>query len=253
MASRLQAMVAILSMLTTNSLQVHAERLSFVGICPPSHPVACVDGKISVPAMKTFRLKQSSSNQVLMRVHDRRSFLGKIFRSVPAIYFGLERIEVARAEYDTRSLPASLQKLMGEFPLEDATIAIFDDNSKLVDKMFKELQAKGIQAIRISTNGDLATMRNKYRENECYAAIVPDNTFVKKVMAGRGLECDHCSFYGDSAPPKWIVVVQANGKDGKTIQSESELLGRECDPSGICYQSGTPIPIFTLEELPALK
>ncbi|EKX36288.1 hypothetical protein GUITHDRAFT_155274, partial [Guillardia theta CCMP2712] len=189
MPTMLRAFVVALSVTTISYTPARADEVSFVGLCTPSLPAARILRKPFVTPTMTSDSKQYSKYQP-MNMLDRRSFLSKTLLVAPALSFGFQATEFAAAEYDTKNLPVSLQKLMGDFPLEDATIAIFDDNSKLPQKMLKELQNKGIKAIGIGAGGDLASMRDKYRENECYAAIVPDGKFVKNIMSGRGLECD---------------------------------------------------------------
>ena len=61
--------------------------------------------------------------------------------------------------------------------------------------------------------------KEKYKTADCTAALISTEARITEVMAGAGLECQRCGFFGDAAPPKWIIALNApKGKSGDEIQ-----------------------------------
>ena len=71
-------------------------------------------------------------------------------------------------------------------------------------------------------------------------------------VTGAGLLCQQCGFGGGSVGPKFILVMDSQGKDDKTLQAEGNVSGRECSKEG-CFQIGAAIPVYGVETFDTKK
>eukprot|EP00287_Rhodomonas_sp_CCMP768_P027285 CAMPEP_0202851292 /NCGR_PEP_ID=MMETSP1389-20130828/85977_1 /ASSEMBLY_ACC=CAM_ASM_000865 /TAXON_ID=302021 /ORGANISM="Rhodomonas sp., Strain CCMP768" /LENGTH=223 /DNA_ID=CAMNT_0049529583 /DNA_START=184 /DNA_END=855 /DNA_ORIENTATION=+ len=152
-----------------------------------------------------------------------------------------------------KKLVSGLENLKGNVPYSDQTLAVFTDGSDVSAAALEAAKSVGAKVVEISSSVDAQDAKELYKTSECAAALIATPERVKQVMAGAGLECQRCGFFGDPSPPKWIVVFNSSGKTGDKIQEEAKLSGRECDAQGMCYQSGAPVPVYTADELASLK
>eukprot|EP00961_Rhodomonas_salina_P013520 181195-Rhodomonas_salina.1 len=174
-----------------------------------------------------------------MRAVDRRAFLA----AAGAIVAGAAAETVSAAaptkKCDPKTiemLTAGLVKINGEAPFEDQTVAIITDGSEVCTAAIQAVDQLGAQKCEIASSCDRMKARGQYKEADCAAAIFSSEAKVKEFMAGAGLECKRCGFFGGPLPPKWIVVLNSKkGMTGAKIQEEAQLQGRTCE-GDFCFQ-----------------
>lgn len=153
-----------------------------------------------------------------------------------------------------KKLTEGLQNVRGAVPYSDQTLAVFTDDSAMSAAALVAAKVTGAKVVEIAASVSAEEAKELYKTSECVAALISTEARIKEVMAGAGLECARCGFFSDPAPPKWILALNSPaGKSGAKIQEDAKLSGRECDNTGLCYQSGTPIPVYTVEELPGIQ
>ena len=99
------------------------------------------------------------------------------------------KISTAADDLSTK-VSAGLMRLSNQIEYDNVRIALFTDGSPAFTAAAAAVKSVGGTVVEINANQDLATLRAKYRESNCFAAIVPDAALLKTTMLGEGLLCE---------------------------------------------------------------
>ena len=155
----------------------------------------------------------------------------------------------AAGDDQAKMVQAAVTRICVEDPLSgvqprDLAIAVIDNGSQASKAAVAGVKAAGASVVVLK--GDAERMQETYRTYktpdadgqpdefglQAVAVIAPTAEALKTAMAGDGLACASCGFGGGSTGPKWVLVVDSQGKDDATLMAEGGVASRECTPSG---------------------
>ena len=155
----------------------------------------------------------------------------------------------AARDDQAKMVQAAVTRICVDDPLSgvqprDLAIAVIDDGSQASKAAVAGVKAAGASVVVLK--GDAKRMQDTYRTYktpdadgqpdefglQAVAVIAPTAEALKRAMSGDGLACASCGFGGGSTGPKWVLVVDSQGKDDATLMAEGGVASRECTPSG---------------------
>jgi hypothetical protein len=125
-------------------------------------------------------------------------------------------------------------------------IGVVDDGAPEMKAAMEGVRRAGSQVVVVPYTGDAVRAQGAYKDGGCLAVIVKDVKQLKNLMdTGAGLECEGCSAVGSpTSPPRWIIVMNSEGKTSDQLEKEGGTTGKICDelPDGkkFCLQVAPP-------------
>mmetsp|Transcript_25708 Transcript_25708/g.52349 ORF Transcript_25708/g.52349 Transcript_25708/m.52349 type:complete len:255 (+) Transcript_25708:20-784(+) len=212
--------------------------------------VAIPLGGRSLRQSSEVHLKRSAAGGVSMSAEiNRRSFVNVAAAGVLAA--PLLRVHAVQAADDkVKAVTEGIKTInkggsTGPVPIEDVVLAVIDDGSKDAKAAIAGAKASGASVVPIKYSKNAEKVQAVYKENECYACIVPNPQILSELMKGEGLLCQYCGYAGES-PPKWFIVMDGQGQDRNQIMDTAGITGKVCGDDGRCIQMGVAIPVYTL-------
>ena len=99
-------------------------------------------------------------------------------------------IKGAEAITPEQQFSKALLELSDQVPYEDKAVAFLSDGSPLFTAAKTAVTKLGGTVVLIDPKKPVTEIQELYRKGNCVAAFVPNPETVKKIMAGRGCECE---------------------------------------------------------------